>query len=160
MHRPVTQQWLVFRFRSAKRVGFKHSHNFRVPGFGGQLAEGVSLRVAGEAKGGKALEEACCPFNVSAADGVSEVVQFDSEETTHLAEVFDGPASRSGVESGICGVNVCALLHHQLNDGAMSAEGCVVEWGCSGCILLIDEVRARLQNGANFVDATVDRRFD
>jgi hypothetical protein len=74
--------------------------------------------------------------------------------------VFDGPAGGSCAEPCIAGVDVCALLNKEFDDGAVSAECSVVNSCCAGIVLVVDEFWMSGEDGSDLFQCALLRRFD
>lgn len=91
-------------------MSFERFRDFSVARLLGKQLERLSLGVSRSAKTGKTLEESGNPFGVTLPYGMGEVVEFDPQKTTHLAQVFDGPPGRRRAEFTVSCIDVGALL--------------------------------------------------
>ncbi len=107
----------------------------------GKFREGRSLGVRHSPKTGETLEESRNPLDVPASDCISEVVQLNPQESTHLPQIFDRPSCGCSAELGVSCVDVRAMFHQRMDDVAMPAKCRVVKGRSAGWIPLVDKFR-------------------
>jgi len=122
-------------------IRFEQSEDFRIARLSGELFEGTALGIAGLAKRWKSLKESTNPIDVASLDREREVSKLDPEKGAHLAEILNRPSRRRRPELRVGSVDCRALLHEELDDGAMPTKRCIVKGRCTLFIFLADPCR-------------------
>ena len=92
----------------------------------GEHPERLPLVIVRPAQSRKAPQESRYPFGFALPYRVTEIFQFDSQESTHFSEVFDRPPGRRSAKLCIFRIDVCATLDQLVNHSPMPRKCCVV----------------------------------